>query len=126
MDKIFNYYKSIKKYIYNLFYYDEIFSEKELMIINKNNNLKLKYEQLNVDEIYKELTLISNNLNKNTPIIQILQFIDNELVITKTNFELNPSSINSKNIIHNTLLKYLKDKFETLLYIKKSVNYKND
>lgn len=124
MDQFYNYYQYFKDYIYCLFYYKDVFSLEEINIINTNNELKLKYEQLDLDEIYKTLELLNKKLNRNTEIHMILNFINNQLAIKKVEFELKPETINSKNIVKNTLLKYLKDKFEKILFIKKGVCYK--
>ena len=124
MENFYNYYKNFKLYLYSFFWTADVFTPYEIELIQKNEGLKQKLDLLDLNEIYKTLGLISKNFNRLTPPEEILLFLNRELNITKLTFEIKPETINAKNIVSNTLLKYLKEKFEIIVYIKNKVDYK--
>lgn len=123
METLHNYINNIKLYFYNFIWKNNIFTNSELFIINKNETLKLKYNTLDIDEIYNTLNLLNKTFTRYTPPDEILDYINAELRMTNLTFEIKPESINVKNIVANTLLKYLKEKFEIIVHIKKSITY---
>jgi len=123
MKTLYNYLNNIKLYFYNFIWKHNIFTNSELFIINKNETLKLKYNSLDIDEIYNTLNLLNKTFTRYTPPDEILDYINAELRMTNLTFEIKPESINVKNIVANTLLKYLKEKFEIIVHIKKSITY---
>jgi hypothetical protein len=123
MKTLYNYLNNIKLYFYNFIWKYNIFTNSELFIINKNETLKLKYNSLDIDEIYNTLNLLNKTFTRYTPPDEILDYINAELRMTNLTFEIKPESINVKNIVANTLLKYLKEKFEIIVHIKKSITY---
>lgn len=124
MERIYYYYNNLKYYLYSFFWTPDIFTSYEIELIQKNKDLKQKFDLLDLNEIYKTLGLISKKNNKLTPPEDILAFLNRELSLTQLTFKIKPETINAKNIVSNTLLKYLKENFEIIVYIKQNVNYK--
>ena len=88
MKTLYNYLNNIKLYFYNFIWKYNIFTNSELFIINKNETLKLKYNSLDIDEIYNTLNLLNKTFTRYTPPDEILDYINAELRMTNLTFEI--------------------------------------
>ena len=112
----------------NFFQPPQTIIHKELTEHQKNIVDKLKKDienikttnNLDINKIYKSVSKINSRINKNTEIVIIIKFIENELRDFNLMKQLEPeiNEITIESIEKNTLLLDLKAKFNALLDIK--------